>query len=302
VRDWPAGLVSEIASPSARLAYGLLVERTDGLQLALSSADRASTISGVPIAGAASGSLVYAAEPEGISVSAVARSAGTAVDNLEGRWLEGGAVTLGDVLAGRWAGAAFTLFVHCWADPSLGVGVLTFGEVGKIKPRTGYFEVEFRDVRQRMQANTTWVTQKDCRWELYSTDRIRGGLCGVNPASHTFTAVPITAVASAREFTLGSLSAQVADRFGNGIVTFETGDLEGLEVRVRTHATGGVITLDLPMVYPITTSDTVTIKAGCRKRWDVDCRDKFDNLRRFGGEKDAPGPDKSMNPVPEPSA
>ena len=65
--------------------------------------------------------------------------------------------------------------------------------------------------------------------------------------------------------------------------------------KVKAFA-AGVVTLSEAAIYPIVIGDTFTIIAGCRKRWDVDCKDKFDNLLNYGGEKDKPTRDELIAP------
>ena len=53
MRTIPAGLLTLLQSDALSSAFGILVQRTDGTQLALTSADINCIVTGVPINGAA---------------------------------------------------------------------------------------------------------------------------------------------------------------------------------------------------------------------------------------------------------
>jgi len=91
----------------------------------------------------------------------------------------------------------------------------------------------------------------------------------------------ITAVASDRIFT-DSSRAEAADYFGWGTVEFTSGANVGLRpIKVRDFS-AGQFTLVEPAYYPLANGVTYIAIPGCRKRLE-DCRDKFDNVIRFGG-------------------
>lgn len=275
----PADLLTELQSASARVAFGIIIQRADGTQLRLTGAHQDATITGVPVNGSATGSLVYLSAP-GLTVSNIRSTEGWAVDNLEGTLLEGGVVTRSDVLRGLWDGAAWTLFRYNWADPSDGIEVLKCGRIGNIQPRTGHFVVELRDLRQALQAEHSVVLQPDCRHDLGDAK------CGVNLASFTDT-ITVTGVTSAQVFTHSSTRAD--DFFGNGHITWLTGANVGVRVKVKTYASASdTFTLAEPMLSAIQIGDTATAVAGCRKRRTEDCATKFSNVLNFGGWPDKP--------------
>lgn len=103
----------------------------------------------------------------------------------------------------------------------------------------------------------------------------------------------VTAVTDRQVFT--SSGSEPPDYYGEGIVTWNTGDNAGVSQKVRTFE-AGVFTLILPMVLDIQVGDTFTAIAGCRKRL-ADCRDKFDNVVNFQGEPHRPTVDDLVQPV-----
>ncbi len=279
MRSIPSGLLTHLQGQALTVAFGCLVERADGLRLALTTADIDCTISGVPIDGVATGSVTYLSEP-GLDASNIRSTSGLEVDNLEGVLTEGGVVTRADILRGLWDGAAWTLFQFNRADISQGFVVLKAGHLGNIQPRVGKFVVEMRDLRQALQAEHSVVLQPDCRHDLGDAK------CGVNLASFTDT-ITVTGVTSAQVFTHSSTRAD--DFFGNGHITWLTGANVGVRVKVKTYASASdTFTLAEPMLSAIQIGDTATAVAGCRKRRTEDCAAKFSNVLNFGGWPDKP--------------
>jgi uncharacterized phage protein (TIGR02218 family) len=282
------------------LALALLIERSDGTRLAATTADIASTLDGIPLAGATVNGVEFdPADGTGVNVSAISRSVGTDVDNLEAEVLEGGVVTLPDVLDQRWHAAPWVVGLYCWAHPEYGFGPISCGIVGKVKPRLGHFIMELRDIRQLLNGNPTPITQKGCLWTLGSNSE-RDGFCRFDTSGVTWTDVPVTAVSSARQFTASSLAAIADDAFGNGLLTWTLGLNAGRQVRIIASA-AGVFTLDEDMVRGIQVGDEFTAVWGCRGRFQEDCVGKFSAITpgqylNFGGFPHAPGPDKALNP------
>lgn len=84
----------------------------------------------------------------------------------------------------------------------------------------------------------------------------------------------IAAVTSSGIFT-GQLGFP-NDWWGSGTVEFTTGDNAGIRREVKTYA-ADQYTLWAAMPYPIAVGDQIIATAGCRKRFDEDCADKFDD-------------------------
>lgn len=78
--------------------------------------------------------------------------------------------------------------------------------------------------------------------------------------------------------------------FDGGIITFTSGDNDGLSGEVKCYVPGQ-ITLHLPMPYTVAIGDTYSIVAGCDKQYTT-CRDRFSNLANFRGEPYLPGLDR----------
>lgn len=256
------------------LVFGVRIVRRDTTVFGFTehSADQTVTVDGA--------STLLSAAP-GFTVQGLVSAAGLGVDNTELAVIADDAVlTRADILAGKWDGARVYIFRYNWKLPAAGLLPVKRGSFGNFTPQQGQFRVEFRDLRQALQQDTTWVIQEACRW------RLGDARCGVALAPLTVEAA-VTAVASGYEFTASTLS-QAVDWFAEGSLTWLTGDNAGTPARKVKAFAAGVVTLSEVATFPIVAGDTFEIVAGCRKRWDVDCRDKFDNILNFGGEKDKP--------------
>lgn len=107
------------------------------------------------------------------------------------------------------------------------------------------------------------------------------GGCKKDLASITVTGA-VTSIQS-NGFT-DSARAEAADWFAMGSVTFTSGANAGLApIKVKSYGAGGVITLYDAPYHQLTIGDTYSIVPGCRKRLE-DCRDKWSNIARFGGD------------------
>lgn len=279
-------LLAEYQAQGDTIVDAVRIARPDGEVYRLTSHDRNVTLD------VGSGDEVYLAQP-GYELSQLVSTAGLSVDNAEFRFLaDGGFFNRADMHAGRFNGSSALLLQYAWKNPGAGVHILKAGWLGDLKPRRAEFIAEFRDLRQALQFNTTWITQPTCRNELGDE------LCGVDLGPFTFAGA-VDSIASQREFLSGDLD-QADDYFGNGVLTWLTGDNAGIRCKVRDYAPGQV-ELFFPCIFTIQPGDTFSIVAGCRKRHarapeHSDCRDKFANHLNFNGEWNRPSPDESLNP------
>jgi len=284
MRVIPIALASEIATGSARLAFGLKITRRDGQIYAFTSADEDDVIDG----------LRYASAP-GLDIKNLVSSAGFAVDNTEIQVLpDEQFVTKADILAGRWDGADFEIFRYSWADPAAGIDIIKRGTFGNLQPRRGLYVAELRSLRQALQQTIGSIVQPTCRYRLGSTS-MPDGLCMVDLAAFT-VAGAVESVASSYEFS-DSARTEPDDWFVEGAITWTSGLNIGLSQKIRASLATGVITLSLPMLFEIGVGDTYSMHAGCLKRHLEDCRDKFDNILNFGGEPHLPGQDRLTAPA-----
>ena len=280
MKTLPAGLAAHYASGTTRLAHCLLITRTDGQVFGFTSSDRQITYL----------SQVY--EPW-MNVSAIAMSAGLAVNNLEiiAKYEE--VFNKADFVAGRWDGARWELFEVNWSDLSDGANTIGKYITGDTKPGRLACTIELRALSQFLQQPINMVTSKTCRARFAdSPTPLASARCRLSAAAYTETGT-ITGVTSQQVVT-DSSRTEPDDYFGDGVWTFTTGDNEGLSQKIKIHSgssSGVSFTFSLPFPYVIQVGDAYSVVAGCRKRLEEDCRDKFDNVLNFQGEPHLPGVD-----------
>lgn len=269
----PSALAAHYAGDTLTTAVAVKITRKDGAVYAYTSHDEPATISGT----------TYLAS--GLIDSAFESGDSLAVDNLALTTLDDGSIfTRSDVIGGLWQNAAVYFFRYNWANLADGIEPLTAGTIGEVQLMQGQVRAEVRGLQQYLQQPVGIVSSKTCR------ARLGDAACGVNIATFTHSGT-VTGVTSQQVFTASGLT-QAADYFGDGLVTWLTGANAGLKQKVKTHATGGVFTLALPMPAAITVGDTFTAIAGCHKRLIEDCKTKFNNVLNFQGEPHRPGIDE----------
>lgn len=274
----PGALATHVALGTTTLAYGLQITRSDAAVYAFTSAAENAILSGV----------TYQSAP-GLDISSISLSAGAAVDNMELTTLDDASVfTRADVLGGLWRNAAFVIVRYNTASPSDGVETLMAGTLGEIHYRRNSLTVELRGLQQFLQQPIGSVSSKTCR------ARLGDSMCTKALGPLTFAAT-VTSVTSNQIFTATALT-QAADYFGEGILTWTSGPSINLSQKVKTHDTGGVLTLSMAMFQTVAIGHTFNVIAGCRKRMAEDCITKFSNVLNFQGEPHLPGVDAVTKP------
>lgn len=281
----PVALLPQYAATTSTLCTCLKVTRADAVSFGFSSLDVPLVVDG----------LTY--EP-GFEASDIVSTAMLSVDNLELTILPdapGGAVNREDLLAGLWDNATFEVFEVNYKAPADGVNVLKRGTSGEVQVRRGSFVVELRGLTQQLQQPVGLVTQKTCRANFCDFPAARTNApCRLDAADWTVTGT-ITAVTNNRVFR-DSARTEGDDEFTEGLITFVDGLNAGLRQKVKDYAADGTITLSLPMPFEVQPGDAYSMLTGCRKRHDLDCRDRFDNILNFQGEPHLGGIDSLTSP------
>jgi uncharacterized phage protein (TIGR02218 family) len=269
VKTPPAGIAAQYASGTPTLAAALKIARTDNQVFGFTSADADALIGGV----------LYKASP-GLDLTNVQTSAGLAVDNLELTTLDDGTLfTKADVLDGIWRNAAFTLFRYNWANLADGIDTLLTGTLGDGDLRRSTIVFELRGLQQYLQQPVGDVSSPTCR------ARLGDARCTKDLTAFRFTG---TVTAAGQQTFTASAMAQATDYFTDGQIDWLTGANAGRSRRVKTHVSGGVFTLALPMLLTVAVGDTFRATAGCTKRPVEDCGAKFSNILNFQGEPHRP--------------
>ena len=278
MKSLPSGLAAHIATRDTTIATALKITRADGEVFGFTTHDTDDVVAGVP----------YRANP-GLEVTDIALSADAAVGNLQLTTLHDGTVfTLAEVQNGVWSNASFLIFRYNWSNPADGIDILLAGTVGEFQLRQNTISAELRDLRQYLQQSVGDASSKTCR------ARLGDARCKKNLAAFTLTSL-VSAVTSNRVFC-SATRTEAAGWFDEGEIQFLGGANNGRHVKIKTFASGW-FTLAMPVFAPISIGDAYQAIAGCRKRLEEDCRDKFNNVLNFVGEPHRKGVNDLIKPA-----
>lgn len=289
----PAALQAHYESGGTSVAAAIVIQRQDGLLYGFTSHDQPFDLDISLFAEFDPGSptTITFDSAQGFDASALRSTAGLNVDNLELRTLDDGSLfDYYELLAGLWDDAKFRIFRyrHDVSPVTIANDVQTLmrGNFGNIKPGQNSIIIELRGLQQKLQQPVFINSTKTCRARLGSTTGRNKCRKDLTSFTHSLT---VTGVASKQVFTCSG-ATQGADYFGEGLVTFSSGNNAGVTAKVREFS-AGVFTLVLPVVQDIQVGDTLTAVAGCRKRLIEDCKNKFNNVVNFQGEPHRPTTD-----------
>lgn len=257
------------ARPLTTLAFAWAVERRDGVTLGFTSHDRDLVIGG----------LVHRAAP-GMVPSAIERSDGLDADDVRlSAALTSDAFSDGDLMAGRWDGAALRLSAVDWTAPDVAPVTLLTGEFGEVEINDGGFAVGLRGPTAVLDAAVVEETSPECRAQL--GDR----RCRVDLGGRRVSVAVVSVVDNV--LTLG---APLADGdYAFGALRWLSGDNAGLESRVVANAGASVTLRDVP-AFAVAAGTRVELIQGCDKRFAT-CIARFANAANFRGEPHLPGND-----------
>lgn len=275
MKSTSAGLDAHLASETTSLATCWKCTRTDGVIFTFTDHDRNLLL---PLDG-----RTYSAST-GYTRTAIQSNSELSVDNLD---LEGAfvsaAVTEADIRAGLWDFATVAIFLVNWADLTQGVLRERKGTLGQVRTGRNHFVTELRGLMQRLQQSVGRLYGMACDADFGDAR------CGLNAALFTVTGT-VDSVTSRRVF-FDAARAEAEHYFTKGRITFTSGLNAGLSMDVKLFGSG-TVELQLPMPYDIAPGDGYSMVAGCRKRKNPDCKDKFNNVVNHRGFDFIPGIDQ----------
>lgn len=281
MRALDPGLAAHLAGGATTLCHCWLVERVDGVRLGFTDHDEALLFDGVVF------------EPEsGLDAAEWSATSDLAVDHGEAAGaLSSDRLTAEDLAAGRYDGAAATIFRVNWQNPAERV-VLARATFGEIERRGGRFTVELRGASEALSRPVGRVYQRTC-------DAVVGDArCGVDLDDPAYRGDgTVTAILDGARFLASGLEAFEARWFDHGALRWTSGANAGLSAHVKSHAAnanGAAIALWTPPGAVIAVGDAFTVTAGCDRR-DETCREKFANLVNFRGFHLMPGNDFAVS-------
>lgn len=199
-----------------------------------------------------------------------------AVIDLEGI-LDVDGIDRADVASGVYDNARIDLFATNWVTPVEDEEPLGFGFLGKSYIRDDRWAAEIMTAADALGQNVGATYAPMCKKKFGGTE-VGGCQKPLGPITVTGTLTSVTDGASFAD----SARSEAADYFTAGLVSFTTGANAGLKAQeIKSHASGGVITLHEPFYYTPQVGDAYTLIPGCRKRL-ADCL-FWDNMARFGG-------------------
>lgn len=272
MRSASAGLTEHLAQETTTLAWCWKITRADAQVFGFTTHDRDLTVSGV----------TYAADT-GLSASAAQARTGASVDNLEVvGFLDSAAIDEADLLSGLWDGAEVELSLINWADTSQGAIIVQTGRIANVSLRGQQFTAELMSLSQTLNRTVGRLMARRCNASLGDAR------CGVTLATYTVSGTATAASTDAQTFSASDLPASLG-----GLLTWTSGANAGRAMEVK-QASGGVITLALPMPDAIGSGDAYSVSAGCDKNLST-CRDTFGNVVNFRGYPHIPGPDATLS-------
>lgn len=275
---YPQDLKAHLQGGVTTLARAWALARTDGRVLGFTDHDRGLSFEGI------------AFEPgSGMTAKAVLQGTGLSVDNTESYGaLSSEAITEADLLAGRYDGAAVTVWLVNWADPGMRA-VIFRGHLGEVSRGAGAFTAELRGLTEALGLDQGRIYHPRCAAVL-GDDKCRFDLTKDGYALET----ALGAIEEAVVLRLAE-AAGFEDRwFEKGRLLVLEGAAAGLVGVVkndRLQADGSrSIELWQRLGADPVAGDRVRIEPGCDKRAET-CRLKFDNFLNFRGFPHIPGED-----------
>lgn len=273
-----AGLASHLAGEGTTLATCWKLKRRDTTVFGFTDHDQDILFE----------SVTYKAAT-GFTPSAIANTASLSVDNLDVEgMLSDSDITDSDILAGRYDFAEIEIFQVNYNDLSQGALKLRRGWLGEVSLHKQQFVAEVRGLAQRLAQTIGELFSPSCRATLGDAR------CKVDLGPHTVTGSVTTAVSN-QQFK-DTARTEAAGLFTSGLLTFTSGDNNGLSIEVKEYALGvggGQLVLSLPMPYAIAVGNTYSLIKGCDKTTQI-CQSRFSNVANFRGEPSVPGLDRML--------
>lgn len=206
-------------------------------------------------------------------------------------------ITHDDLMSGKYDGAQMTELIISWRYPWAGALMISVGWLTQpsFDEESWSVEVEgitrfLRDKKGRSYSTTCDYNlgdskcQKDISSMIIYDATIQTVFTRTNGTQNrTLFEANTTGVAS------GAALSAVDGYYDFGKIRWTTGSNAGFTSEVKTYAaTGNVFEIQRAVPFDIAVSDEFVLQVGCDRRYTT-CRDKFDNLLRFGGFPYIPG-------------
>lgn len=193
------------------------------------------------------------------------------------------AISEDDIALGRYDGSRVESWRVNWRELAQRE-LIRVDTIGEITREDGVFRAELRSGQHAMNVPRGRLYQHMC------DARLGDGRCGKNIETAAFRAsATVTGKPDATSVTVSGLETLAADWFSHGLARWESGRRIGIEETIVRHD-GATIAFDRPVADWVAVGDTLTVYAGCDKRFAT-CGGKFSNAINFQGFPHIPGTD-----------
>ncbi len=280
MKTFSSGFAAHIAQGETTLARCWRVIRKDGAVLGFTDHDRPLAVSGT-----------ICAPTTGLDSGEMPARLGAQVETGEViGLLDSAAISETDIELGRYDGARVESWMVNWQSPSQ-AALLRVDTVGEIVREDGVFRAELRSPQEALNVTRGRIYQGLCDAEFGDTR------CGVDAAQPAYRANgTVAAVLDPFRLRLSGLGSFAAGWFSLGLGVWTSGARLDLRDAVMTHLrddAGDVLVFADPLGAHVVAGDTVTVTAGCDRRFAT-CRDRFENAGNFRGFPHVPGSDFVM--------
>lgn len=214
--------------------------------------------------------------------------------------LQLGAVSRDDLMSGVYDNARVYLFATSWMAPVEDEEPLACLFFGKTTITDDGFKTELMGMIDALSQSTGRSYAPTCQWTFLdqtldgemlrpSTSRCIGPRSAPDGPSFASLKVTgtLTAVTDQYQFT-DSARTEASDYFGAGAIRFVSGPNAGLKPMEIKSFASGVIIVHEAFFYMPQVGDQYEMIPGCRKRHTEDCKNKWNNVRNFGGQPHVP--------------
>jgi uncharacterized phage protein (TIGR02218 family) len=269
-------LVKHLATGTTTIARAWALTRADGVVLGFTDHDRDLVFEGV----------TFGAEA-GLTARALEQVTGLAVDNSEAVGaLRDAGLSEADIMAGRYDGAALTIWQVNWQDVSQRQ-VLFRGTLGEITRTGDAFRAELRGLSDALGQQGGRVYHAACSAVLGD------GACRFDTAAPGYSVELPLADIQEDALVFPDTGSFAQGWFTHGRMTVQSGAAQGLVGLIRldrSDATTRFITPWEKLRAPLLPGDRFLLEAGCDKQAST-CRNKFGNFLNFRGFPHIPGED-----------
>lgn len=277
MRDIPSALQARLESGVTTLCHCWKLTRRDDVVQGFTDHDDDLVIDGV----------TYRAGTGFISSEATSRF-DLSVDGAEiAGALSDDALLDSDLAAGRYDAASVETWLVDWSDVSLRV-LTARSTLGEVKREGQSFSAELRGLADSLSQDSGRLFTARCSADLGDAhcrfDLVAAGLQGEGI---------VTLIESTSTIVADGLDEFDEGVFTGGRLTWTSSANAGLSVEIKEHrvASGHArLSLWQAVPEPIASGDTLTVAAGCDKRF-VTCRARFNNVINFRGFPQIPGND-----------